>query len=289
MTRTVALSDWKPLGLVSPASLVSERLAAHWAAQIVAAAGATLCDPAPDASHTSLTWVESCLALAGVALEPTGCRAALRLPNLHLMVLDAHQKPLAELSLDRRTLDEGIDWLGAEVARARGAPRVELVRPVHELPDHPAGSGRPFAMERPSAYEELGRWYANAWRLLAGHASELPDAPPVRIWPHHFDAAYLVALSVPAGASEDSRSIGVGMSPGDASYPEPYWYVTPWPYPKDARPPPLEGGGFWHEEGWFGAVLRASALPPAEQSLDQPRRVDAFVRSAIAACRKVLG
>ena len=85
---------------------------------------------------------------------------------------------------------------------------------------------------------------------------------PIRIWPHHFDLGAILP-----------GTIGVGLSPGDAYYAEPYFYVTP-PSPID-RGPAIAGGGFWRTDGWTGAVLLASAAG----------RPEAFVESALAAMR----
>ena len=46
-------------------------------------------------------------------------------------------------------------------------------------------------------------------------------------WPHHFDIATLVKLE--DGQPANARSIGVGVSPGDEYYAQPYVYVSPWP------------------------------------------------------------
>ena len=66
----------------------------------------------------------------------------------------------------------------------------------------------------------------------------------------------------------------MGLSPGDSSYGEPYFYVTPWPYPDSPAPPPLPAGAAWHRTGWFGAVLTATAIfrdvggtPPARAQM----------------------
>jgi hypothetical protein len=44
----------------------------------------------------------------------------------------------------------------------------------------------------------------------------------VQLWPEHFDPA--VELGDPVAG----RRASYGASPGDASYPEPYLYVSPW-------------------------------------------------------------
>ncbi|NNE17483.1 MAG: hypothetical protein HKN10_03295, partial [Myxococcales bacterium] len=87
---------------------------------------------------------------------------------------------------------------------------------------------------------------------------------------------------------EEARSIGVGFSPGDGSYDQPYFYVTPWPYPEASSLPRLTKGAEWHRSGWTGAVLTAERLlsvPPAEQ--EQTAR--GALRRAVAASHEVLG
>ena len=78
------------------------------------------------------------------------------------------------------------------------------------------------------------------------------------------------------------------MSPGDTSYDEPYFYINPWPFPeKRDGHPDLEGGGHWHTEGWFGAVLPASSIRDGSAS-EQGGQVYAFIRSAFATDRAIL-
>ena len=77
------------------------------------------------------------------------------------------------------------------------------------------------------------------------------------------------------------------MSPGDGSYAEPYWYVTPWPPPPEKRAheqlPPLDGKGVWHTEGWTGAVLPSSAVVDTRDAQEQAGQVLAFTQSAVNA------
>jgi hypothetical protein len=97
----------------------------------------------------------------------------------------------------------------------------------------------------------------------------------------------LITLDAGVG-SEEARSIGVGFSPGDGSYDQPYFYVTPWPYPDTEDLPSLTAGAHWHREGWTGAVLTAERLisvPFAEQQ----RTAHEALERAVSACREVLG
>ena len=76
------------------------------------------------------------------------------------------------------------------------------------------------------------------------------------------------------------------MSPGDDSYDEPYFYVTPWPAPTDITLASLAGGGRWHIEDWTGAVLTANALT-ASRPEEQVEQAVKFLESALAATRKL--
>ena len=129
--------------------------------------------------------------------------------------------------------------------RAAGRPRRwapwGTVVPPYEMPPHAVARGGKFTGWRSPAFAELERWYAAADRLLREvrrKQSHRPgNASPVRCWPHHFDLATLIEL--PPGASAVSATIGVGLSPGDGSYEEPYFYVTPWPYPANRERHPV--------------------------------------------------
>jgi hypothetical protein len=263
---------------------VEARVLAHWAAQCVAAAGATLVPAAPDDSHASLEWSERARALAGVPLGSVGVRAALRPADLTLLVLDSADGAHETLDLRHRTLQSGLAWLSRAVARATGRAVLPLARPTHELPDHPVGAGAPFPEADHAALAHLSACFSIADRLLRGLAAALPDASPVRCWPHHFDIATLASLDPPTTPRNRARTIGVGLSPGDDGYAGPYWYVTPWPSPPVDAPPQLAGGGAWHRAGWFGAVLPVTHLDGGDEA-----RSLAFLESAIAACRELLG
>jgi hypothetical protein len=75
----------------------------------------------------------------------------------------------------------------------------------------------------------------------------------------------------------------VGLSPGDASYPQPYFYVGPYPHPPLESLRPL-ASGHWHREGWLAAVLTADELIQESASRKQEEVVRSFVDDAIAAC-----
>ena len=112
----------------------------------------------------------------------------------------------------------------------------------------------------------------------------------MRLWPHHFDIATLWTLDAGVDA-EEARSVGMGLSPGDGTYAQPYWYVTPWPYPQATAEelPPLPAGR-WHAEarngGWTGAVLLGEELVV---QTDPVSTAQSFVQEACAAALQSLG
>jgi hypothetical protein len=281
------VNTWEPLSASVNPGLLDARLMSHWAAQIVATFGTTCIAPRPDDSHTSMVWLPAPRLLAGERSEG-GLRVGLDIEDLALVRLGAGDEVLSAYALPGRTLDDAFRWL-ADMVRAADRKRpVSIRRPTYEMPDHPAGSGETFDGSDRKALAELARWYANAARIFTTVADENPDASPVRCWPHHFDIATLVLFDPDEPDSEKARSLGVGMSPGDSSCLEPYFYVNPWPRPEVVQPPELDGDGSWHLEDWFGAVLPASRLASSVDPRDQASQVGAFVASAMTAGRALL-
>ena len=268
---------------MSAQALTEARLAAHWAAQIVAAAGWTLAPRQADDGQGSLEWSGAYGALLGVVVVrgEKRARAGLRVRDLTLLVVSGDAAANDELALTGRTLEAGLAWLTSALARTLAAPLPTLERPRHELPAYAAGEGAPFGRPDGAALDELARWFESADERLRALVASTPAASPVRCWPHHFDIATLIAVDGADGQPEAARTIGVGMSPGDATTPEPYWYVTPWPCPAKAAPAPLPVG-HWNQAGWFGAVLTASELAARRVDGDA---VTTFVTAALAACR----
>lgn len=272
------MRGWEQLGERTPDELVDARLELHWAAQIPAAVGNTLIEARPDWTHLAFTWDDELQALVSADVPgKSAFRAGIRPIDLELFLVDGTGRFVSERSLVGCTLDEGLAWTAGSIAKHTGRPPEELVLPDHVLPEHPTGSGEPFSFREPAEFEELARWFANADRLLREVKGSNAGASPVVCWPHHFDIATLIALD-PGVEAEKARTVGVGMSPGDDTYPEPYFYVTPWPYPEGRPLPDLAGGGRWHVEGWTGAVLNGTRLVGAS---DQAELARAFLGSAV--------
>ncbi|MDX2092583.1 MAG: hypothetical protein SFX73_32260 [Kofleriaceae bacterium] len=226
-------------------NLVAARLELHYAAQIVAACADAWLPERADDGHTSMTWRSP--TMVG---ERTPTEAAIGVRAIDFAVLAFHGEEIQAFPLAGKTLAEGLAWADAQLGPPRGAKLRS-----YDLPASPLRSGARFTGPE-AALAELARWYDAGLAVVGRYA----EPRTIRIWPHHFDLGAILP-----------GNIGIGLSPGDAHYAEPYYYVTP-PAPL-ARAPQLAGGGFWRTEGWTGAVLLASADGDP----------DAFVRSALAA------
>ena len=272
---------WRRIGSVLTNTLTGARLELHWGTQLVSAAGTSLLAPEPDFSHTNAAWDKGLDLLAGRSVGAKALRAGLVFEALELVLLDS-QRERASLRLAGHTLDDGRRWLAHQLEVASDA----IAFPTHDLPSHAVGEGGLFSEAHAEERRELAAWFANAARLLEALVADEATASAVRCWPHHFDLASLIALDRGV-AAEDARSIGVGFSPGDSSYGEPYFYVTPWPYPETDRLPSLEEGARWHIEGWTGAVLTADALVSVRDA-DRERSAMRALRHAIEVSRTLL-
>ena len=276
---------WQRIGDVEPTSLTDVRLQLHWAAQAAAGVGRSLLTKQPDFSHESFEWSPSHQGLVeGIVEGPPAFRSGIRFRDLTLLLIDGGDGSavIDEFPMSGRSLTEGYDFYQKRCSSLLGRD-VTIDRSTEEMPAHPVGSGARFLVSDPALLGEVGRYYTDADQLLAELSSTEKGAGEVRCWPHHFDIATLITVS---GSDEEARTIGVGMSPGDSTIGEPYWYVTPWP---SGMPDslPLLSHGRWNREGWFGALLRASEIA-GHGSEAQRATISRFLAEATLHCRSLL-
>jgi hypothetical protein len=268
-------SLWKPLRTIERHQLTQARLAAHYAVQWLARAARAYIEPKADDSHTNLGWDP---ALGGVATHPLpdGSRLALRIGDLTLLLLGPHA---SELSLKNRSDADIRAWLGPRLS-TMGLDPLALDKPLpYDMPASPIASGGRYRLEDlKSALGEISGWYDNASRALDDMRQQLVArglrAPPVRCWPHHFDLDMLIYFST--RNSVNTRTMGVGFSPGDEYYDEPYFYVSIYPAPLVTALPALPVG-HWHSHDFTAAIATAGSI--LDES-DQGAAVGSFLRSA---------
>jgi hypothetical protein len=275
---------WKTLRHHS-STLIDSRLQLHWAAQVLASVGGQHVEPESDDSHRNMEWVDEFSSFVGnQATGEPDFRMALHPTSLELRLLDAKHAQVSSFDLNAHTLDEAYRWAGEAVSSFTGKDPVGLTRPEYELPPHAVAQGAKFDIPTEDL-NDLRDWFADSDLVLRTLAEKLDSRPSIRCWPHHFDIGGFLPLTA-GDDPEKQRSVGFGMTPGDGSYPEPYWYVSPWPYPGPDDLPGLPAG-HWHTDGWTGAILTATEIEKLESAEDQKSFVSNFVENAMESARKV--
>ena len=250
-------SRWRNITGFDRARLSEARLTAHYAAQWLARIARGYILPRADDVHTNLGWSDSQRALTSHEL-PGGGSAGLRIPELTLVLWEEGSGGAQAFPLEGRRDDDVRKWLGDRLRRM-GLDPAALDAPLpYQMPAHAIGSSAPYAaraLAEPLA--ELATWFGNADLALGEARQHLlargVDAPPVCLWPHHFDLDSLIQLG-------EGRTIGAGFSPGDDYYDEPYFYVSRYPAPDVSRLPSLPLRGHWHTHNFTAAIALARNL-----------------------------
>ena len=155
----------------------------------------------------------------------------------------------------------------------------------YKIPDHPIAHGAKFDLSDPELFSVYSDLYRNAAAVLFAVVQNFEGTSPVRCWPHHFDIATLLIPDTDK-SSEDTRTIGVGFSPGDEIISEPYFYISPWPYPDSSyQLPALKGPGKWQTDGWTGVLLSLSDIV---KTSGQKNLINEYVHTAIQSCHDIL-
>ncbi|HEX7193271.1 MAG TPA: hypothetical protein VF381_16995 [Thermoanaerobaculia bacterium] len=220
-------------------SFSDSRQQLHWAAQVAAGVGRTLLPPKPDDSHQSFEWSDEYQAIVQSPVEGR-YRSGIRLHDMTLLLIDDKTASKQEFPLHAHTLDDGFHFYEERFGKA-------IVRPGEGIPTHKVANGAVFTPQHEDL-DAIAAQYANANAVLRRYRVNHPNASAVRLWPHHFDMTTLISLG-------GEQTISVGYVAGDAQFAEPYWYVTPWPYPEDRNKYRPLSHGFWNKDNWFGAVL----------------------------------
>jgi hypothetical protein len=281
---------WNKLGSVDSKKLNFTRDEMHNAAQLVALVGYYLLPERDDDSHTSMQWYPELQALVSEAIgNKQKFRVGLRLRDHTLMILTATGEVIRASSLVGKTKIEAFHWLEDQINKF-GDYSSQLGLEMHySIPGHPIQDGQVFRIDHQGEFEEMALYFSNAHNVLQALKDAIPEAGPVRCWPHHFDIATLIILDKDKPA-EETRSLGIGLSPGDMSYYQPYFYVSPWPYPniEEIDVPLLKGNGKWHTEGWVGCLLLAERIERVKDEKEQKQMVNDFILSALKACYDIL-
>lgn len=290
---------WNDVGTRPPRDLQNARLALHHACQLPAIAIAKTLIPArSDDSHTALSWrPDAGQGYAGQANagqwvteelpNSDGLRAGLHPTRFTLTLGRGEALDDRNLPLAGATREHALEWLREGIAEEGLDASAVHLAPHYDLPPHPvADQGAPFDTDLGPDLAELATYFANAHTVLTAITLQHGNPGPILTWPHHFDIGGLLPAGPPEARFE--RTVGIGLSSGDTSYEEPYFYVNVYPAPADAKLPSLPFG-HWHTEGFLAAVLTATELLDLPGGKGQHDQVTLFLDTAIAAARALHG
>jgi hypothetical protein len=281
-------SDWRPLRGTDQHRLSLARLQTHYAAQWLARAARAYVPPRPDDSHTNLGWNDTVGGFTTHRLKD-GERLSLRIGGLTLVLHgDERSASLQSFSLDGRTDAQARQWLGEQL-RARNLDTRALDAPSpYAMPARAVTNSAAYDVaDLADALAELAAWFANAEFLLVRIQGQMIArnlaASDVRCWPHHFDLATLI--SFPTRETAVTGYVGAGLSPGDAYYDEPYFYVSVYPKPESAALPRLPKLGHWHTREFTAAVAPGHRIVAAN---NQKAAAEEFLEAAVDVAIKIL-
>ena len=269
---------------VDSLNIVREQL--HHAVQLIAAAGKYLVPEQPDDSHTTLDWNTELNSFEGkMIMGKNPLRIGFQPSDFSYYTRIDDNDVSQQYKLLNNTMDQAFFWLRGQLENFSIDVSELSLKMHYEIPSKIITSDYVFETINPGEIEQFCRYFANAHFLLNEIRQLLPDASEVRCWPHHFDIATLYTIDKDRSA-EDARSIGIGFAPGDEGYEEPYFYLTPWPYPElEKIALPNLAAGSWHTQDWVGAILKASDIYPSN---DQASLVTEFINSSVPACASLL-
>jgi hypothetical protein len=273
---------WQKFTFPDLSSIKEAKEQSHQAIQNVAAVGRAFLPESEIDEFANLEWDAKLQRLVGRWIEGNiTFRSSISLYDFMVYLVDENFKTISSISMQGSKQKDVMVWLEKELVQLGvDFSKINLDYP-YDLPDYADNVGNTFGVKSEQASHELSRLYHNA-NLMIHHilAKEEKKVSKVKCWPHHFDIAGSIIL-LDTGDQNTSKKIGIGMSPGDQDYDEPYFYVAPWPYPTKELPDISDTLGHWHQNNWIGAVLPYSQLTEQTLIQDQIRVIQGFYQTAI--------
>jgi len=246
----------------APKDLAKARVIGHKVAQFVTKAARANLKAEPDDSHSNIGWNS---ALKGFLSQPMMNDGSVIFIGASLAPLRIglfrDDQLISALPLENVPAGDAFAWLDRELQKLGLNTASDVVLP-YELPSAVAEIEIFSSAEDVAALTTLSNWLDLAHSMFsefaAANANLVPGPSPVRCWPHHFDIATYVSLE--HGDFETAKGIGVGMSPGDESYDQPYFYINPFPHLNAAELPAPPSPGHLHNEGFVGAIATGDEI-----------------------------
>ena len=272
--------QWQLLTFPEIEDLNQVREQCHQAIQNVAAVGRSFLPPSKEDENANLEWDSNLQRLVGrwVEAEDVVFRSSLSIAEFKVLLVNRDFETISEFELEGKTQTDVMVWLERQLGELGFEfSRINLAYP-YEIPEYPTAKGEAFHITNKVAARELSRLYHNTLFILNDFLKGFGETESIKCWPHHFDIAGRIIL-LNSGDPSTTKSIGLGLSPGDQYYNEPYFYVSPWPYPSKELKSIDSTLGHWHEHDWIGAVLPVSKISHMDLIQDQRRSVLNFFQS----------
>lgn len=277
--------SWSHLYPLELSELANVRDQLHQAVQSVAAVGRHFLPASKEDENAILQWIPNPKRLAGKWIDtPKGkFRASISFSEGRVFLIDEQVKVIDSFEIHGNTFNQLMVWFEEHIGKL-GLPVEDFsVNRPYELPDYPTRKKQPFDLSDMALSDAFAHYYANSRIILEKLRTVFTAAKETTVWPHHFDQAISVMLK-DSGNPETSSYLGLGMSPGDNYYGQPYFYVNSWPYAEEGQLKPLKFGE-WHHDDWVGAVFKAEQLWEAP---NQPEAVMSFYREASKQLQRLL-
>ena len=279
--------SWIELKNISIEELAKTRKQIHQAAQLPAITGRCLNPKDSGDAFAALYWDNEQNVLSSQPWEKSGFRSILSISDFELVIIEEKKGSNDSFKLNGKTYDEAFNWL-KEKLNSLGFEGDKLNKSQpYQIPEYPTAKGEPFKQINNATFTELQNYFSNAAFVLENLMTKQKGASKVLCWPHHFDIATLITIEKNPDP-EKTKTIGVGLSPGDESYNEPYFYVSPWPYPENKNDVLKLDHGHWHDKGWFGGVLTATEIIKQKDKSKQLKIAEIFIEKAIHNLKNLL-
>ena len=277
--------SWKMLPPISDNRLFEARAQLHQAAQLLAATGISFLEARPDDSHTAMIWSDDDHLFLSqpfgdggslrVSLDPTNLDLTIKKNKIIIKKIILNGIALTEAAAELQLFLDG-----------QGLSKDSFTMKKHyELPDYPGRNDPSFDTSDSVAFQTLADSYTNAFTFFEEIRQNDSRASDLLVWPHHFDLGLLLTMATDEQGNL-SKSIGIGLSPGDGSYTAPYYYVTNWPAPTaDKLPAELKSKGRWHTEYWVGMVLPLESITAMTETREQQKIAQTFLDNALLIAR----
>ena len=256
------MTYWKKLSKDKSNQLADIRSQLHKSTQLVALAARGQLPESKEDKYASLIWnTEKKLLVSQFFGDQKNIQTAIDFSSFSLVVL-VEEIIYQSFDLNNKTIDEALNWLKGVLQKLLiDTSSLSLKLPYKFLED--VLPGDQLHIENTDISSELTIWFDNTFNVLNSFKQNKSKTPDIWIWPHHFDIAMLWELP-------EGKSIGMGLSPGDKYIANPYYYISPYPYPnkKDLHEiKPIVGN--WHTEDWTGLVLNSSEVLKETAELEE--------------------